>query len=158
MSEKNNRRFTGFSLLDLMLVVVIIGLIAAIAIPRMSRGAAGASDTALSGNLAVLRDAIDRYAAEHNGTYPTVATFVNQLTTYTNATGGAQATKDTTFCYGPYLRKIPPLPVGAAKGNTNVAAAAGTGVGWVYDATGGNVTPNTTGTETDSNGTLYSSY
>src|ERR1035437_8198219 len=107
MFAKKSRKASGFSLLEMMLVVVIIGLIAAIAIPRMSRGAAGAGDSALAGSLAVMRDAIDRYAAEHGGAFPTVANFVANLTTYTDASGAAQATKDTTHIYGPYLRQVP---------------------------------------------------
>ena len=41
---------------------------------------------------------------------------------------------------------------------TAVAAAAGTGVGWIYDATGGNITANTTETEADGAGKLYNTY
>src|SRR5205814_10043128 len=102
----------GFSLIELVIVVVIIGIIAAIAIPRLSRGSAGAADSALSGNLAVLRSAIDLYATEHGGAYPSVGTFDSQLTLYTDSSGSFSATKSATMMYGPYLRKIPPLPVG----------------------------------------------
>ncbi|MFB3892483.1 MAG: type II secretion system protein [Phycisphaerae bacterium] len=157
MPGKNTRKSHGFSLLEMMLVVVIIGLIAAIAIPRMSRGAAGAGDSALTGSLWVLRDALDRYAAEHGGAYPTVANFNAAITTYTDASGATSATRDTTHIYGPYIRQVPPLPVGAAKGNTGVAAAAGTGIGWIYDATNGNISANTT-TEADATGKLYNTY
>ena len=157
MSRANNKRL-GFSLLEMMLVVVIIGLVAAIAIPRLSRGAAGATDAALSGNLAVLRDAIDRYSTEHGGAFPTVANVTNQLTQYSSAGGVTSATKtDGNYSYGPYVRKVPPLPVGANKGNSGVAASAGAGVGWIYDASTGNISAACT-TETDSAGVLYTSY
>src|SRR5437868_12090153 len=124
MSTK--KRNNGFSLIELVIVVVIIAIIGAIAIPRMSRGAAGAADSALVGNLRVLRSAIDLYANEHGGAFPssTAATFISQLTTYTDDTGAAVATKDATHIYGPYLRTIPALPVGAAKGSTAIGAAA----------------------------------
>src|ERR1051325_10386837 len=85
----------GFSLIELVIVVVIIGIIAAIAIPRLSRGSAGAADSALSGNLAVLRSAIDLYSTEHGGTYPAVATFEDQLSKYTDASGGVATAKDS---------------------------------------------------------------
>src|SRR5215212_5983808 len=83
----------GFSLIELVIVVVIIGIIAAIAIPRLSRGASGAADSALSGNLSVLRNAIDLYATEHGGSYPALSTFDTQLTQFTDASGATSATK-----------------------------------------------------------------
>ncbi len=148
----------GFSLLELVVVVVIIGIIAAVAIPRMSRGSAGAADAALSGNLAVLRNAIDMYAAEHTGSFPTTADMVDQLTKYSDAAGDTADKRDSTYLYGPYIRKIPPLPVGATKGNTDIADKAGDGVGWIYDATTGDISSNTTNKEEDAAGKLYTDY
>lgn len=156
--NRATRKNQGFSLLELVIVIVIIGIIAAIAIPRLSRGSAGAADSALSGNLAVLRNAIDMYGAEHTGTYPTVANFVNQLTQYTDANSEAQATSDTTHIYGPYIRKIPKLPVGAKKGSTGIAAVDGAGVGWLYTESSGEIKANTTGAETDASGTAWNTY
>lgn len=156
----------GFSLIELVIVVVIIGIIAAIAIPRISRGSAGAADSALAGDLAVLRNAIDLYATEHAGTFPssTDATFVAQLTTYTDASGGTSATRDATHIYGPYLRKVPPLPIGPAnyKGSAAIidsATAIGTSPGgWHYNATTGEIKPNVLGTLADSAGKNYVDY
>ncbi len=158
MASKKTNGKKGFSLLELVVVVVIIGIIAAVAIPRMSRGSAGAADAALSGNLAVLRSAIDLYAAEHTGAFPTVALAPTALTQYTDSAGAVSATRTTTCIYGPYLRKVPPLPVGAAKGNTGIAAATGTDVGWIYNATTGDIAANTTTTEKDAGGKLYTDY
>ena len=140
-----------------MLVVVIIGLIAAIAIPRLSRGAAGAADASLSGDLAVLRDAVDRYSTEHSGTFPTVAAFTNQLTLYSSGTGATNATRSTTYLYGPYLRAVPAQPVGNRKGQSGVAAADAATVGWIYNETTGARNANTT-TEADATGKLYNTY
>ncbi len=148
----------AFSLIELVIVVVIIGIIGAIAIPRMSRGASGAQDSAVTANLAVLRNAISLYEAEHPGTYPLVATFVAQLTTYTDASGAAVATKDSTHIFGPYLRTVPTLPVGANKGSATVAAAQAAGVGWVYDATTGAIIAGTTAGEVDASGVKYNTY
>lgn len=144
-------------MLELVIVIVILGIIAAVAIPRLSRGSAGAADSALAGDLAVLRGAIDLYAAEHGGMFPTDAAAAAQLTTYTDAAGNAQAGKDATHIYGPYLRKVPPLPVGARKGSTGMASVGGAGVGWIYVAATGGIRANTT-TEADESGTLYKDY
>jgi prepilin-type N-terminal cleavage/methylation domain-containing protein len=148
----------GFSLLELVVVVVIIGIIAAVAIPRLSRGSAGAADAALSSNLAVLRNGIDLYSAEHVGAYPTLANIAGQLTQYTDAGGAVVAAKDATHIYGPYVRKMPPLPVGARKGSSGIAAADAVGIGWIYTAATGAIRANTTATERDEAGTLYNSY
>ena len=159
------QRNSGFSLIELVIVVVIIGIIAAIAIPRLSRGSAGAADSAVSGNLAVLRSAIDLFATEHGGTYPSVGTFDSQLTLYTDSSGSFSATKSSTFMYGPYLRKVPPLPVGPTnyKGvNTVVDGSSGTpgtaAGGWFYNPTTGDIKANLVDTQVDSNGKQYNAY
>jgi general secretion pathway protein G len=157
MNSKRNR-LSGFSLLELIVVVVIIGIIAAVAIPRLSRGSAGASDSALSGDLAVLRNAIDVYSAEHGGSFPTQVNVVNAMTQYTDASGATATAKDATHIYGPYVRKIPPLPVGVRTGCSGIAAADATGIGWIYDPVTGNITANTSATESDVGGKLYNTY
>ena len=173
-------RNSGFSLIELVIVVVIIAIIGAIAIPRMSRGAAGAAESALVGDLAVLRNAIDLYAAEHGGAFPgtnsstatfSATLFVEQLTQYSNAAGETSDKKTTTsdtgttehYIYGPYLRKMPPLPVGLAnKGETGVVEDTGTAVpggatgGWFYNPATGEIRANTSGM--DARGAAYSTY
>ena len=159
ITRRNSGR--GFSLIELVIVVVIIAIIGAIAIPRLSRGSAGAADSSLIGNLRVLRSAIDLYATEHGGTYPTVGTIGNQLTMYTDDAGATSATKTGAFIYGPYLRTVPPLPVGAKKGQNGIAAASAATIGWIYDATAGTIKANTTDsspTEADAKSVLYSAY
>jgi len=160
-------RFTrsrGFSLLELVIVVVIIGIIAAIAIPRMSRGTAGAADSALTGDLAVLRNAIDLFAAEHNGKFPTAANFEAQLTLYTDDTNTSTpvASKDKDHPFGPYIRAVPKLPVGTNKGSVTITGAgpagATAGAGWYYDEATGKIVANCGAGEVDSQGTKYSDY
>ena len=152
----------AFTLIELVVVVVIIAIIAAIAIPKMSRGSAGAADAALSQDLSTLRAALELYQTEHGGTYPSsssVTTFVNQLTQYTDANGNAQATKDTTHIYGPYIKTIPSLPVGTNKGLNTVTnvGPAGTGqFGWYYD--GATVWANDPSTDQDIRQVSYNTY
>lgn len=153
------KQVCGFSLLEVVIVVAIIAILAAIGIPRMSRGSKGAGDSALQANLAVLRNAIDLFSAEHQGTYPALLTFSDQLTQYTTSAGSAQATKDATHIYGPYLRSVPALPVGTYKGATDLAAVytADPNIGWVYVAGSGDIIANTN-TEADDKGVLYNTY
>ncbi|HEX8324426.1 MAG TPA: prepilin-type N-terminal cleavage/methylation domain-containing protein [Tepidisphaeraceae bacterium] len=160
--KKNSKVRSGFSLIELVIVVVIIAIIAAIAVPKMSRGAAGANDSATMQNLSQMRSAIDLFAAEHGGTYPSItpATFKDQLTTYTDISGGTSATKTATHIYGPYLKSIPTLPVGTNKGLTTVTSsgtAPGTGnFAWFYD--GSTVWVNNPSTDVDAKGTAYNTY
>lgn len=148
----------GFSLIELVIVVVIIAIIGAIAIPRMSRGAAGAADSALVGSLSVLRSAIDLYATEHNGAFPTAANIEAALLTFSDDAGNTNSAKTSTFIYGPYLRKLPPLPVGAKKGKSTIAAADGANVGWIYNPTTGAITANCAAGEADARGVDYNTY
>jgi prepilin-type N-terminal cleavage/methylation domain-containing protein len=156
MKVKKHKRQYAFSLLELVIVVAIIAILAAIAIPRMSRGSKGAGDAALTGNLAVLRNAIDIYAAEHAGSYPTTTDIANQLSQYTNEGGTAVTAKDPNHIYGPYIHKIPPLPVGTKKGNTGISTTTGTTIGWIYDGT--SIKANCTDTEKDEAGKQYNQY
>jgi len=122
----------GFSLIELVIVVVIIGIIGAIAVPRMSRGSEGASISALSGDLAVLNKAVDLYAAEHNGDFSLASNIGDQFTGKTNSTGSVWSGASGEVPYGPYLRAVPPLPIGVKKGNTLIDTSDGAGVGWIY--------------------------
>lgn len=158
MNALSRRTLKGFSLIELVIVVVIIGIIGAIAIPRLSRGSAGAAENSLRGNLAVLRSAIELYAAEHDGAFPAAGTIAAQLTQYSDFEGNTNASKTAVYIYGPYIQSVPPLPVGAKKGGTLIAAADAANVGWIYDAATGKIRANTTAGENDARGVAFSDY
>ena len=135
----------AFSLVELVVVVTIIGIIASIAVPRISSAASNSRANALQATLANIRKAIDVYYAEH-GRYPgyNPATglpdnnqFIDQLTMYSNEAGGTSPTMTSDYLFGPYLR--PPFPknpgndldtvhVKAKKGDADPAPGS---VGWV---------------------------
>lgn len=163
--KNSQSRKKGFSLIELVIVVVIIGIIGAIAIPRMSRGTSGASESALKGDLAVLRNAIDLYAAEHNGSFPAFATVTAQLTSLTKADGSIDdgSGKAGGFIFGPYIRKIPPMPVGTRQGLANFhdgsTGSPGDGTAaWFYNATTGDIKANLAATEKAEDGTAFSDF
>lgn len=117
-SGPGRRRFRapGFSLVELVIVVTILGIIASIAIPRMTTATSTATSNALEATLANVRKAVDMYFAEH-GKYPGYDPgsslpdndlFRDQLLMYTDAAGKTSATPTGRYFYGPYLRS--PFP------------------------------------------------
>jgi general secretion pathway protein G len=120
------RKQKGFTLIELVVVIMIIGILAAVAAPKLLKTSGAASDSAAKGSLSVVRDAIERYAADNAGavpTDPTVATFTSK-----------------------YLRgAFPKCPVGAKVGDATIKTSAvsppvpeGTpSTGWMYNATSG---------------------
>jgi len=162
------RKRRAFTLIELVAVVLILGILAAIAAPKVFRGSDDAGEAALRQNLAVIRDAIELYALEHDGNFPgatsdgtnaagTEQAFKNQLLMYTSATGEVSPVRDAAHPYGPYLRKnFPKAPVGPMKG-TDTVTVVGDGQplsgdntsAWKYDYTTGEFILNSNQTSSD---------
>ena len=143
MKKASRKDEGGFTLVELIIVIIIIGILAALAIPQFVSSTRDAQEATLSGDLAVMRNAINLYYHQHSSTYPGAvkedgtgaatgsgdnpAAFINQLSQYTNEAGRTSATLDrTNFPFGPYLmRSIPDNPLAVAGSdvdNVNVTA------------------------------------
>ena len=128
------RKYNAFTLVEVLIVVIVLGILAAIVVPQFSEATTDAKVSALTTNLQTIRSQIQLYKMQHNDTYPTYATFANQMTQYTDVSGTAQATKDATHNLGPYLLSIPNNPFTATNtlSNDNDATSA-----WYYNQTSG---------------------
>ena len=154
---KKTRNQKGFTLVEILIVVIILAILAGVVIPQFSSSSDEAKLSVLQSDLATMRGAAELYYHQHNSTYPGDVTsnygghatnaewLVDQLTLYTDVDGEAVATKDATHKYGPYIKKgIPVNPfndlntVDVDDVETDLTAAAPDGgEGWkFYSQTG----------------------
>jgi general secretion pathway protein G len=128
----------GFTLVEILIVVVILGILAAIVIPQFTQASTEAKQNSLCSDLQTLRSQIELYKVQHNDNPPALATFENQMCYCTNIAGATAATpskqRDTTngYIYGPYLERIPENPFNSLDTVVDWGTAVTTG-GWEYD-------------------------
>ncbi len=102
----------AFSLIELVIVLAIVSVLGAIAVPRLSSVAGDAPMAAFKADLVTIQNAVERYTAEHVGLMPDKDVFAQQLSQYTDIHGNISPVKSATHIYGPYLRKMPEVYVG----------------------------------------------
>ncbi|MBN2269202.1 MAG: prepilin-type N-terminal cleavage/methylation domain-containing protein [Sedimentisphaerales bacterium] len=126
---------SGFTLVEILIVVVILGILAAIVIPQFTEASTEAKTSSLCTDLQTMRSQIELYKIQHNDALPSAAAvgFVAALTGQTDIAGAAGTD------YGPYLQKIPTNQFNDSSTIRIDGAAAGAGTdGWQFDtATGG---------------------
>lgn len=118
-----NRKITthrrGFTLVEILIVVIVLGILAMIIIPQITISTEDAKVSTLTTNLSALRGSIELYYHQHDNTYPgaksitggvpataddAATAFVQQLTRYTEVDGTVSATKTADAKFGPYIK------------------------------------------------------
>ena len=132
----------GFTLVEILIVVVILGILAAIVIPQFSDASMTAQASNLTSQLQTIRAQLELAQIQHQSIYPDlVGTGWGLLTAETDPTSTAAgvytADDNDGDEVGPYLRQAPVNPF---ENSSTCAAAAAAGVGWEYDQATGVIT------------------
>jgi len=117
----------GFTLVEILIVVVILGILAAIVVPQFTNAANDARAGNLQSQIKTIENQLELYRAR-TGSYPTLAELQAAPT---------DATRGTSFGVlidADYLKSSPTNPVNNSQ---SVAAAAAADVGWTWDAATG---------------------
>jgi len=139
-------RNKGFTLVEILIVVIILGILAAIVIPQFSSASQDARESALTSDLQTLRSQLELYNIQHLDHYPDVKSedggatwtadtpnFVARLIGTTDQYG---QTSGTTF--GPYMQKFPTNSInGLDTVRVDGAAAGENKDGWHFNTTSG---------------------
>lgn len=118
----------GFTLVEILIVVVILGILAAIVIPQFTNASEEAKLSSLRSNLQSIRAQIQLYKMKNNDLPPAAANFAALMTEDPNTGGGGIG--------APYLYAMPVNPYT----NTSTVFIWGSGGGtaaWEIDATTG---------------------
>jgi general secretion pathway protein G len=143
------RACKAFTLVEILIVVVILGILAAIVLPRFSNASSLARASMLADDLRVLRTQLAVYKAQHQDTpagypdgdrtqAPTEAALLAQMTMASRGRGETAPIGTLGFDYGPYLREMTPNPLNGKSsvqiiGDAVAFPAAGDDShGWVY--------------------------
>lgn len=163
----------AFTLMEILIVVVLLGVLAAIVIPTVANSTTSAKDSALAADLQLLRRVVLVYRTQHlevgpgypdgdTAQAPTEQAFIDQATMASNANGQTAAIGTPGFNRGPYMSKIPVNPFNGKNTVEMLAdgqafpANADDSHGWIYKAATSEIRTDNTGTNL--NGKLYYDY
>ena len=138
--SKRNRG--GFTLIEILIVVVILGILGALVYPHFANARSEAADKAARTQLQSMRSQIEMYKVQHGGALPDLITNWNPMinaTVYNNKT------------VGPYL---PRAPKNGFNNMSNVvdgdaSSPASSSAGYVYDYASGSGTGRIWATNSD---------
>jgi prepilin-type N-terminal cleavage/methylation domain-containing protein len=163
----------AFTLVEILVVVVLLGILAAVVIPALAKSTTSAKQSALATDLQLLRNFIMVYKSQHlevapgypdgnTSVAPTEQAFIDQATLSSNARGQTDVVGTPGFERGPYMQKMPVNPFNNLSTVQMLAdgeafpADADDSDGWICKAATGEIRADTSGT--GDNGKRYYDY
>jgi general secretion pathway protein G len=130
----------GFTLVEILIVVVILGILAAIVIPQFTEASTEAKLSSLCSDLQTVRSQIELYKVQHNDELPGAgtATFTEAMIGYTDIDGAVWVDGSSTGTkYGVYLQQIPTNPFNQLNTINENGTIGDDGSGWEFNTTTG---------------------
>ena len=149
MTVRRTVRKGGFTLVEILIVVIILGILAAIVIPQFTSASQDARKNSLTSQLQTLRSQLELYKLQHLDQLPT--TLVGSTPDWTqlvNKTDNTGATgTSTAYPFGPYLQSAPTNPLNGASAmlvvtadqTLGAAVTGGTNKGFIINSANGKV-------------------
>ena len=142
----------GFTLVEILIVVIILGILAAIVIPQFTNASQDARKSSLKSTVQSIRSQVELYKLEQGDQLPDIVTNWTPLTTRTEYPTGSGK------FFGPYMHSAPKNGMTntdtVVDGDASDPAYAPAGThGFIYDYQGGNGTGRLFGVEVASDGT-----
>ncbi|MFA9480193.1 type II secretion system protein [Phycisphaerales bacterium AB-hyl4] len=123
MSAHRKMAAKGFTLVEILIVVVILGILAAIVIPQFTRASESAQAASVASQLQTIRSQVELYQVQHNE-YPNFADNEWADMTSTSLSSG----------YGPYFQNPPRNPLAPSDDKTAIITSGEDGA-WLWDTT-----------------------
>jgi len=156
----------GFTLVEILIVVVLLGLIAAIVIPMAANSTTTAKGSSLSHGVQMVRRYILVYRSQHQevapgypdgdmNEAPTEQAFIDQITKSSRVSGETAAVGTAGYEYGPYLMRMPENPFNGRStiqmlGDGEAFPLSGDDShGWIYKASTFEIRPDNSGSDLD---------
>lgn len=153
----------AFTLVEILIVVMILAILAAIVIPNITEVTTISRETNLRENLSKIRAHVQVYRNQHSR-FPTAADFARQLTQYTNFEGEVSPVRTEEHRFGPYLEQMPPNPITnsdairAADDPDQTRPPGDMDGGWWYNEVTGQFYADLTDGHVDADGNPYNAY